>query len=181
MAGNLFISASKSNTREELMEEMLNLAYDEGLEFGIVIKKLSNFAEDFSSEAILNSLMQSIISGNTFIMPSITAYKVYEDGTEVPIQPVSISEFVDRNLRDIVAVSRSYGVFNIPGVGFTGGMFAGAMQAGVDDVGSVFDAVATVPFIGVVTPSLLIEELTLRNAATDKQQLPLYDHPMSSD
>ncbi len=179
MPGNLFVSAEESMSREELIEELLTLAKDNGLDYALVIKKISNMAESVQDEAAMMSVMQSMMSGGVSIMPAITVYKIYEDGTEVPIKPVAISEFVERNFRDILAVSDTSNAYNIPTMNISA-LLSGTFSGGMSGADLLFLDLWE-PMISVVTPSLLVEEMTLRNAVTNKQRLPLYEHPLSEE
>ena len=171
LPGNLIVSATETSTREELIEMLLELADDSGEEFGIVVRRIQNPDEMSPEVHTMMSMMQSVISGALHVFPVIEAVKVYADGREVPILPVTFSNVNDSVLRDIVAVSEDVNVFNIPvTLQSTIALFS---------LSNPFAAGSFSPaMVGVVTPSLLIEEVELADAGGEKPKLPIVPHPL---
>jgi len=158
MPGNLIVETSESMSRGELHDELLQLVDDEGYDFGLVIHRLANY-----SEMSLGGFFGGNpgIGGGLMVTPTLQAYKVYPDGKEVAVLPMSFSSFVDKQLKDIVAVSADMHAYNISvGRGIGGG------KSGI-------------PLIGVVTPSLLLEEISLADTAGDKPKVPIVSHPLT--
>ena len=157
MPGNLLVESSESMSREALHKKLLQMVDDEGYDYGLVINRLANYSE----MSLGNFFGGPGQGGGLMVTPTLQAYKVYLDGTEVAVLPMSFSSFVDKQLKDIVAVSADMHAYNISvGRGISGG------KSGI-------------PLIGVVSPSLLLEEISLTDTAGDKPKEPIVDHPMS--
>lgn len=177
--GNLFIESSDGASMDELRSELLTLAEENGQEYAIVVRQIMDVGDiDFTDTDFLMQTMQSVMGGNVAILPTVQTLKVYPDGSEVPVLPVSISDFVDSYYRDIVACSEERQAFNLPispmgnFMGMLGGMMGGGGMGGL---------VATQQhFMSVVTPALLFEDLTLRSATGSKLRPPLISHPLAN-
>ncbi|MDE0094085.1 MAG: metallopeptidase TldD-related protein [Gammaproteobacteria bacterium] len=157
MPGNLIVETSESMSQDELHDELLQLVDDEGYDYGLVIHRLANYSE----MSLGNFFGGPGQGGGLIVTPTLQAYKVYPDGTEVAVLPMSFSSFVDKQLKDIVAVSADMHAYNISvGRGIGGG------KSGI-------------PLIGVVTPSLLLEEISLADTAGDKPKVPIVSHPLT--
>ena len=154
--GNLIVESSESMTRDELHNELLQLVDDEGYEYGLVIRRLMNY-----TEMSLGTFFGGNQGAGLVVSPTIQAYKVFPDGKEVPILPMTFSSFVDKQLKDIVAVSDELTAYNVSIWRSPGGGKAG------------------LPLIGVVTPSLLLEEISLADTAGDKPKMPIVEHPLT--
>lgn len=148
--GNLFIEAKEGMSDEELNDELLTLADEYGLEYGLVLRKIMN-PRDAQLDPFGSSPFQS---GGP---PALDVVKLYPDGTEVPVLPMMVSNFVDSFFKDIIAVSEDRVTYDVPLA--TGGL----------------------NFATIVTPSLLFEDLSLREAGGAKPKLPLFPHPMAGE
>lgn len=156
--GNLIVTSSESMTRDQLHEELLQLVDDEGYDYGLVIRRLANFSE--SSTGV--NFGRGAGSGGLDVPPTLQAYKVYPDGTEVAILPLSFSGFVDKTLKDVVAVSDTNHVYNVRNnYGWSRGGRAG------------------LPLVGIVTPSYLLEEISLADTTGNKPNFPIVSHPLN--
>lgn len=176
--GNLFIESNDGVSAEDLRSELMMLAEENGQEFALVVRRIMDVGElDMTDMESVMQLAQGVMGGNLMILPTVETLKVYPDGTEVPVLPVSISEFVDAHYRDIVASSQDRQPIDIalsPGgniMGMLGGMLGGGGMGGL--------ATMQQSFISVVTPALLFEDLTLRSATGSKLRPPLIAHPLS--
>lgn len=148
--GNLFIEAKEGMSEEELNDELLTLADEYGLEYGLVLRKIMN-PRDAQLDPFRSSPFQS---GGP---PALDVVKLYPDGSEVPVLPMTVSNFVDSFFKDIIAVSEDRVTYDVPLA--TGGL----------------------SFATIVTPSLLFEDLSLRDAGGAKPKLPLFPHPMAGE
>ena len=176
--GNLFIESDDGVSADELLSELMMLAEENGQEYALIVRRIMDFGElDFSDMDTMMQMAQGLMGGNVEILPTVETLKVYPDGTEVPVLPVSITEFVDAHYRDIVASSEERQHIDIalsPGgnmMGMLGGMLGGGGMGGL--------ATMQQSFISVVTPALLFEDLTLRSATGSKLRPPLIAHPLS--
>ena len=173
--GNLFISSNETMTEEELKQELLVWVEDSGNTFGIVIKRFTDMESLVAGASFegLQSLMVSLMSGGITLLPTARAYKVNLDGSEVPIRSLSVSSLSDSQLKDIVAVADTSRAYNVPPP-----LSSSTIMSSI--VGAALGATAGTPTrVGVVSPSLLIEELTLQSGDPSNPRLPIVAHPES--
>ena len=177
MPGNLFISTNESMTEEELKQELLLWVRDSGNEFGIVIKRFNDLESTIAGSSFegIMALSQSLIGGGIPIFPTLRAYKVNLDGSEVPIRSLSVPSFSDGQLKDIVAVSDTLRAYNVAQTFAPATFMAGWLGAGLGGM----SALGIPSFIGVVSPSLLLEELSLQGGSAGNPRLPIVAHPES--
>ena len=154
-ASNLFVTARQSKTAAELRQELLRMAKQRGLGYGIVVRHVGDVG--------LNALMRmamgrlSADTGST-----IAAYKVFEDGHEelvrAQISPLPVSAF-----KDIVAAGDKPGVYNIGSLLFMGSLTGGA------------PAMAWSTYI---VPPLLFEEVSLKAPSGPSPTAPVVASPL---
>ena len=171
LPGNLLVTSTETSSREELIELLLELADDSGEDFGIIVRRIQNpdeLAPDFNT---MMSVVQSAMAGSLNVFPTLEAFKIYPDGSEVPILPATFTNVNDAVLRDIIAVSDMESAFNVP--------ITFQSTIALFSLSNIFAAGALNPsFVGVVTPALLIEEIELSDAGGDKPKLPIVPHPL---
>jgi predicted Zn-dependent protease len=85
-ASNLFVSANKTSTLDELRKQLVESAVQRGNQFGIAIRRLSGKA-------------------------ATLAYRVYADGHEELIRNAELPEMITADFKDIVAVSEQRFVY----------------------------------------------------------------------
>ncbi len=148
---NLFIKATETRSFAELKQELIGLCKDEGLSYGLLVKKLDNrffTPRDFQD---MFGMAQARSRRETVTAP-LLVYKVYvEDGREELIRGLSIDEMSVRMLRDIVAVGDDYSVNNL--------LARGNLPT------------------SVVAPSVLFEEIELSKPQDPLQKPALLKHP----
>lgn len=171
LPGNLMVTSDETSSRDELIELLLELADDSGEDFGIIVRRIQNpdeLAPDFNT---MMSVVQGAMTGSLSVFPTLEAFKIYPDGSEVPILPASFANINDSILRDIVAVSEQKSAFNVP--------ITFQSTIALFSLSNIFAAGALNPsFVGVVTPALLIEEVELADAGGDKPKFPIVPHPL---
>ena len=181
LPGNLFISSSESMTEEELKQELLVLVEDSGNEYGILIKRFSDFATSISSAGMagLMGLLQSLsgVGDGIPLLPTLHAYKIDLEGNEVPIRPIKVSSLSDSQLKDIVAVSDSVRAYNVPAP-FSPSSLMSVISASLGGLGAEL-GIPMPGYLGVVTPSILLEEMSFQGGATGHPRLPIVAHPAS--
>ena len=177
MPGNLFVSSSESVSVDELKQEFLTLIQDSGNDFGIVIKRFHDVDSTIVASALngMGALTDSFSRGSIVLFPTLRAYKVNLDGTEVPIRTLTVDSFTDSQLRDIVAVSETRGAFNVAMPFSHATIFTAWYAASLGGLALFGNPV----FVGVVSPDVLIEELTLQGGTTDHPRLPIVSRPTS--
>ncbi len=152
MPGNLFVEAKEGLGSDELKEELLTYASDYGLEYGLIVRKFTN-RQDFLGDPVAAG---SVGFGGGGGMVAFDVVKLFADGREEPVSPMSVSNFVVSFFKDIVSASESRTHYDTP------------------------ISIGSSSFVSIVTPSLLFEDLSFRSAGESKPKLPLYPHPLAT-
>jgi hypothetical protein len=149
--GVIFITGSEGKSREDMKNELIERAKQEGLDYAILIKPIT--------------------SGTNY--RPVNVYKVsLEDGSEKLIRSVNLGNFIDNNLKDILSVSASNLVYNtmIP-EGMSGGMFESFMSG--------TDIINGLPSSFIVPDAILIKEIEIEGIAQPLSgNLPIVDNPV---
>jgi predicted Zn-dependent protease len=143
---NLFVTSEKSARNDELRKEMLRLAKDRGLDYGIVVRHVGGGA----AASFIKMATRMAQQGGQGTGSLAEVYKVYPDGREELIRGVEIAEMLPSTFKDIVAVGDTPVVFTDEFVPRLGAFFSLGVSASSD-----------VPIVSCVVPSLLFEEVTL--------------------
>ncbi len=153
---NLFVTTRQSKTAAELRQELLRMAKQRGLGYGIVVRHVGDVG--------LNALMRMAMSRmSPDSGATITAYKVFEDGHEemvrAQIAPVPVSAF-----KDIVAAGDRPGVYNLGSLLFMGSLTGGAPG---------------VAWSSFIVPPLLFEEVSLKAPSGPSPTSPVVASPLA--
>ena len=81
LPSNLFIDASKFSSREDLRKQLIELVKTRNLEYGMIIRRLSNNA-------------------------ALEAIRIYPDGHEEAVRDARLAEITPASFKDILAVSK---------------------------------------------------------------------------
>jgi predicted Zn-dependent protease len=163
--GNLFVQTTEGKSLAELKQELIDLCQDQGLSYGLLIKKFDNpsiTGREFSlsSFSMRRGLQQELVT------PPILVYKVFvEDGMEELVRGVIVAEMSVRMLKDIVAVGKDYYVNNklMAGGGMMRLFFSYAFRLGIPTT--------------VIAPSVLFEEVELKKPGGAQQKPVFLKHP----
>jgi predicted Zn-dependent protease len=163
--GNLFVQTTEGKSFAELKQELIDLCQDQGLSYGLLIKKFDNpsiTGREFSlsSFSMRRGLQQELVT------PPILVYKVFvEDGMEELVRGVIVAEMSVRMLKDIVAVGKDYYVNNklMAGGGMMRLFFSYAFRLGIPTT--------------VIAPSVLFEEVELKKPGGAQQKPVFLTHP----
>jgi predicted Zn-dependent protease len=79
--GNLLVSSSTSSSREDLRKQLIDLVSSRGLEYGIIVRRLSGAV-------------------------AIEAVRIYPDGHEEALRNAKVAEVTSASFKDILAVSK---------------------------------------------------------------------------
>lgn len=167
--GNLFIKTTEGKTITELKQDLIELCKDQGLSYGLLIKKLDNpsiTGRDLTSSSYM---MRGGQQKETITAP-LMVYKVYvENGREELVRGLTVEEMSVRTLKDIVAAGSNYYVNN-------------RLTAGGGLKGLSFSLVTPVTGIPTtaIAPSVLFEELELKKPSGPQQKPALLKHPFFS-
>ncbi len=166
MPSNLFVTASKAMTADQLKAEMLRIVKQRNKEYGIVVRRMGD-------QMLAQSMMRSriiIMTSNTpssiEVEPLIEAYKVFPDGHEELVRNLTVNGLTMGSFKDIVAVSDTPSVQTRP---FRPRIFSPA-TSGVINIGGP-------TLVSLAIPALLFDELTLQRPKGDIPNLPFTKHP----
>ena len=176
LPGSLFITAEGGLSNDELKEQMLEIAESNRTDFALVIRKIANTQEIELENFEMSAVVEAARSGSIAVLPAIHVVKIYADGSEVPVQPMVIEDFVPSHFRDIVATTGKSIHYDVPVSPFVGLNVLMVLAKGLGVLAGYDQTV-----ISIVTPGLLFEDLDLRNASGQKPKLPLVSHPMSEN
>jgi PmbA/TldA metallopeptidase C-terminal domain len=166
MPSNLFFTASKAMTADQLKEEMLRIVKQRNKEYGVVVRRMGD-------QMLAQSMMRSrviIMTSNTpssiEVEPLIEAYKVFPDGHEELVRNLTVNGLTMGSFKDIIAVSDTPSVQTRP---FRPRIFSPA-TSGVINIGGP-------TLVSLAIPALLFDELTLQRPKGDVPNLPFSKHP----
>ena len=169
--GNLFVQTTEGKSFAELKQELIDLCQDQGLSYGLLIKKFDNPSIS-GREFSLSSFSMRGGPQQELVTPPILVYKVFvEDGREELVRGVLVAEMSVRMLKDIVAVGKDYYVNNklTAGGGIMGLFFSYAFRFG--EAGAL--GIPTT----VIAPSVLFEEVELKRPGGAQQKPVFLKHP----
>lgn len=169
--GNLFVQTTEGKSFAELKQELIDLCQDQGLSYGLLIKKFDNPSIS-GREFSLSSFSMRGGPQQELVTPPILVYKVFvEDGREELVRGVLVAEMSVRMLKDIVAVGKDYYVNNklTAGGGIMGLFFSYAFRFG--EAGAL--GIPTT----VIAPSVLFEEVELKKPGGAQQKPVFLKHP----
>ena len=169
-ASNVFFVPHGGIPVDKLRSELLLLAEERGLEYGIVVRRLGSNAVLSSSDITGRSHPTFFYLSTRNRMLVLQAYKLYADGREVPIVGVSMANFSTRMFRDILEVSDAVERHDVFGWSYYLRIpFANDSR------------LATPPLVSMIVPSLLFEDITLKRTSESYPQRPFVPHPSSQD
>ena len=175
--GNLFVRAEGGLSAEELKEELIAMAEDAGLDYGLLIRMVDDPGISETEPPSMSSILLMAQGGSTQsqLTRPILAYKVYvEDGRKELVRGLGFRDVSVRSLRDIVASGEDQyvnnrflepggsGLFRSLGA-FIPSRFGGPGGQGIS--------------AAVVAPSVLFEELEIERIGGPQQAPTLMGHP----
>ena len=167
MPSNVFFVPHDGISADELRSELLSLAKERGLEYGIVIRRLGSYAL-LSSTDITSRTHPAVRYLSAERLPVLQAYKLYADGREVPIVRLSMANFTTRMFREILEVSS---VVERHDVFWSSSYFSSPFA-------DEYRLVAP-PLVSMIVPSLLFEEITLKQTSRLYPRRPHVPSPLS--
>lgn len=160
---NLLVSASKTETDDQLKQRLIELIKTQSKPYGILVRKM-----DFPSSGSMQDLRRvgarAGRSGGSArpISSPILIYQVFPDGSEKLVRGLRFRSLGTRSFKDILAAGDREAVFNF----VDNGAPLALMGAGNFIVGC-----------SVVSPSLLFDELELESGEDDLFKTPVVPPP----
>lgn len=157
--------------RERLRQKLVREAKEQGLDYGIVIRRLDDSHITANAELSRLELFQLLQGRDPDAPPgALLAYRVYPDGREELIRGVRLDPVPVRAWRDVIGLSRDRGVFNYLSttedrnmVRLTGSVPGFVPSGGIESA--------------IVTPDLLFREIDIRRDTSLRRTEPAVPHP----
>jgi hypothetical protein len=164
---NLLLQSKKGLAPAALRAELLRVVKDRGLEFGVIVRKIANPADQFARSRNRVIIITGGGSGaqGVPIAPVVEAYKVFPDGREELVRNLSISGFGPNQFRDILAAGQEALAYTAqfrnprPSPMISGPITSGRMQ------------------VSYRVPALLFEDITLQRPSGEVPKAPFIGHP----
>ncbi len=168
---NLFVKGKKGKSAKALRKALIKEAKDQGLDFGLVIKRIDDPIITASGEIVPRDLLLEAQSrGDLRLPPALLAYKVYPNGKQELVRGVQLENVDVKAWRDVIAVGKkttvtSYLATNDEGAGLKirGGGPGFVPSAGIES--------------SVITPDLLFRELDVRRTPSSLVPAPAVKQP----
>lgn len=158
---NLFIKASDTVPGPQLKQRLIEMTKQRNKPYGMLIRTL-----DYPSAAPIREIRSLATSamqgGGRLLSPPVLAYRVYADGREELVRGLRFRGVSARSLRDIVAGSDDYAVFDF--------VNNGAPLAMIGVGGYVAPA-------SVISPGVLFEDMELYHPGDEQPKRPLVPPP----
>jgi TldD protein len=144
---NLVVTSTQVKPYEKLVEQLRRLCDEQGLEYGLLVRKLEE--NRFSD---LYRQVEKQDNEPILLTAPLIVYKVYaKDGRSEPVRGLGFDEVTVRSLRDIVAMGKDTRAYNL-------------QQPFLGGSGTSYPA-------SIITPSILVEEMELKSVAVQEPSL----------
>jgi predicted Zn-dependent protease len=169
---NLLVTVTQGLPDEAMKAKLLSIVRQRGKPFGIVVERLANPMAGGGQDMMM-SLMGSIMpgrGGEGSTQLAIVAFKMFPDGHEELVRNVAIEGVGTASFKEIVAASANPLVYSTAFLSIRPSMlsiFAGGSPAE-----------ATAPLVSFVVPSLLFDDVTLKQPMKEIPKLPLSARPV---
>ncbi|UCG34092.1 MAG: hypothetical protein JSU68_05540 [Phycisphaerales bacterium] len=155
---NLFIEDTEGLSDEDLKAKLIEMAQDEGLEYGLRIGAVRTTGIGSSQSDMFAMIMRmQQRGGQENVGDPIYSYKVYvEDGREELVRGCEFGQVKLRDLKHIEAAGKAQAVYNYVGFGMGG----------------------TTPATSIIAPAVLFEELELSKIEQEHDTRPILKSPL---
>jgi len=161
---NLFVTAEKTMTTDDLHKELLRRAKDRGLEYGIVVRRVGGGAAASFMKMAARMAQQGAQGGSSLA----DVYKLYPDGHEELVKGLELADMTTAAFKDIVAAGDTPTAFTDEFVPRIGALFSMGVSSSSD-----------MPVVSSVVPPLLFEELSLVKSQGPFPNLPVSPSPLA--
>lgn len=162
---NLFVTSTKPMKDSELKNTLLAMCKDRGLEFGIIIRKMTNpYFLKLTRDPSDPSTYFSMTGPKPLVGLPLAVFKVFADGHEEEVRGLEITGMTMQAFKEITGSSEEVYVYNHI-----------TSQRRPSYTG-IFDPQDT--RVSVVTPSLLFESIDLKKSSAPHRTAPIAPHPV---
>ena len=172
-AGVFQMESSKPVSAAELKAKYLQMLKEQNRQFGYIVRTVTGGGDPLSTLSMVDdpSNLAALIAGVGGPAggqgPAIArAVKVLPDGTEQPVRGLNFGAIQQMVWRLIPDASRERALINVRGIGGAMGMLSGSPPMR-----------ALPPFVSVIAPSLIFEELEIQRTKDTRQKPPLVPPP----
>jgi len=172
-AGVFQVESSSPVSTAELKAKYLQMLKEQNRPFGYIVRAVAGGGDPLSIASMVDdpsnlaALVAGISGAGGGQGPGIArAVKVLPDGTEQPVRGLNFGVIQQMAFRLIPEASRERVLMNVRGTGGGLGILGGAMPMR-----------AVPPFVSVIAPSLIFEELEIQRAKDTRQKPPLVPPP----
>lgn len=173
----LQLSSTNKKTYQQLRQELVNAAREEGLEYGYLVRGITPVSEAMSDSDSLESVLisqQSPPDSTQFrLTRPFCVYRVYPDGREEMVRGIEFGNISANALRNVVATSDediAY-AFPVSGSNLLSGVSGLIMLLGSSG------GMSPGGYATVITPSLLMNEIELKKSRGQYPKLPIVSYP----
>jgi hypothetical protein len=169
---NLLVTVTQGLPEEAMKAKLLSLVQQRGKPFGIVIERLANPMAGEAQDMMM-SLMSSILpgqGGEGSTRLALVAFKIFPDGHQEPVRNVAIDGVSTASFKEIVAASVNSLVYSTPFLSMKNSVFS------IFSGGSPAETAA--PLVSFVVPSLLFDDVTLKQPMKEIPKPPLSSRPV---
>lgn len=170
---NVILTAQGGLKDQQLREKLLALVKERGLEYGIILRRISDPVLCPEEVDPMAAIMRMARGGGqeSKTETALWVVKLHPDGREEPLRNVQISDLGVGAFKDIVATSAASQVVTMP-------WERDSPFAGLGALATMFGAATAVPpLVSVASPALLFEEVTLKKPEGEMSKPPLMAHP----
>jgi len=161
---NLLITTDKPTTDADLRKQLLRIAADRGLPYGIVVRHIGG-----GSAASFVKMAARMMRQDAQVGASLAeVYKLFPDGHEELVRGVELSDMSPAPFRDIVAVGDTPTVYTDDFIPRVTAIFSFGVSAATQ-----------VPVVSYVAPSLLFDEVSLTHSEGQNPNLPVGTSPLA--
>ena len=156
---NVIVTSSQSKSYDELKSDFLKMCKEMDLEYGLMVKRMSDVTPFYNYVESFSSLMPSGKSNELFVSYPLEVYKVYvKDGREELVKGCNFANLSLKSLKDITAMGNDPFVFNHENKGASG------------DLPTSF-----------VAPSFIIDDMEINAEKDQNKRPPMMKNPCFSN
>jgi TldD protein len=174
-ATNLFVTGRGGVPRATLVQRLIAAAKNDGLKYGLIIKRLDDSAITSAPDFSRRELVQMIKSTDqTLPPPAILAYRVYPNGKQELVRGFKLGEIPVTVFEDVLGVSTEVTSYNFLAAGESQLQLKLGVHTGTNDEGWVPSGGIE---SGIITPDLLLKRVQVGGAVGGERPVPVAPKP----
>jgi TldD protein len=171
-ATNLFVTARGSVSRAQLMQKLITAAKNDGLKYGVIIKRMDDAAITAVPDFTRRELVAMIKSTDqTLPPPAILAYRVYPNGKQELVRPFKLDAIPVTAFEDVLGTSTEITTYNF--LAANESQLQLKLSNGTDDGFVPSGGIES----GIITPDLLLKRVQLGGSIGGERPLPIVPKP----